>query len=83
MLFLYGLTVQICNVLGRVALKENISLPDAFALRVAEKSGGNLRKALLMLEAAKVKQLSIVYTLSSCISSLSSPHLIHQPSLFD
>ncbi|KAJ3410767.1 Subunit of heteropentameric Replication factor C (RF-C) [Chytridiales sp. JEL 0842] len=47
---------EICKVLQKVATKESINLPEGFALRVAEKSNGNLRQALLMLEAAYVKQ---------------------------
>jgi replication factor C subunit 3/5 len=42
-------------VLKSVALKENITLPDAFAVKLATESNRNLRKALLMLEAAKVQ----------------------------
>jgi DNA polymerase III gamma/tau subunit len=48
---------QICKVLYKVAAKEGIQLPETFALKLAEKSDGNLRKALLMFEAARVKQL--------------------------
>ncbi|KAI9341925.1 P-loop containing nucleoside triphosphate hydrolase protein [Obelidium mucronatum] len=46
---------EILQVLTKVAIKEGIQIPDAFGLRIAEASGGNLRKALLMLETAKVK----------------------------
>ncbi|KAJ3206896.1 Subunit of heteropentameric Replication factor C (RF-C) [Entophlyctis luteolus] len=47
---------DIAKVLTKVAIKENFSLPREFSDRIAESSGGNLRRALLMLEAAKVKQ---------------------------
>lgn len=39
-----------------VSKKEGINLPDEFAIRLAEKSERNLRRALLMLEACKVQQ---------------------------
>ena len=38
-----------------VARKESITLPDSLALKLAKESNRNLRKALLMLEAAKVQ----------------------------
>ena len=46
---------QIVHVLNGIAKKEGISLPNEFAVRLAEQSDRNLRKAILMLEAAKVK----------------------------
>ncbi|KAJ3190983.1 Replication factor C (RF-C) subunit [Irineochytrium annulatum] len=49
-------TAEICEVLGKVAVSEGINLPDALSRRIAEASDGNLRKAILMLEAAKVHQ---------------------------
>ena len=39
-----------------VSKKEGITLPADFAIRLAEKSERNLRRALLMLEACKVQQ---------------------------
>lgn len=35
---------------------DNINVPKQFADQIAEKSEGNLRRALLMLEASKVEQ---------------------------
>lgn len=46
---------DITNVLYKVAEKENFDLPTKFAVRIADASKGNLRKALLMLEAARVQ----------------------------
>jgi replication factor C subunit 3/5 len=39
-----------------VSKKEGITLPTDFAIRIAERSERNLRRALLMLEACKVQQ---------------------------
>ncbi|TPX48146.1 hypothetical protein SeMB42_g01770 [Synchytrium endobioticum] len=47
---------EIATGLQRVAHKEKIQLPEDFARRVAEESNGNMRRAALMLEAAKVQQ---------------------------
>lgn len=44
---------EITTVLQCVARKENITLPAEMANRVAEHSGRNLRRALLMLEASR------------------------------
>lgn len=46
---------EICRVLTKICKKEGLSLPGAFASRVAQFSNGNLRKAILMLEACKVQ----------------------------
>ena len=47
--------LQIASVLKTVANKENLKMDDAFAMNVARESDRNLRKALLMLESAKVQ----------------------------
>jgi len=47
---------EITNILHSVSKKEGLTLPDEFAKRVAEMSGRNLRRAILMLEACKVEQ---------------------------
>lgn len=47
---------QICEVLQGVARKEHLTLPDAFAMRVAKYSERNLRRAILILEACRVQQ---------------------------
>ena len=45
---------EVVATLHSVAKKEYLKLPDALATRIAEKSGRNLRRAVLMLETAKV-----------------------------
>uniref|UniRef100_A0A8C4VMR0 Replication factor C subunit 3 n=1 Tax=Gopherus evgoodei TaxID=1825980 RepID=A0A8C4VMR0_9SAUR len=47
---------DICHVLSSVCKKEGLTLPQDLARRLAEKSGRNLRKALLMCEACRVQQ---------------------------
>jgi replication factor C subunit 3/5 len=43
------------KVLQKVAKNESLTLPNALAIHLARESHRNLRKALLMLEAAKVQ----------------------------
>lgn len=45
---------EVVTVLQNVAHKEHIKLPDPLANRIAVASGRNLRRAVLMFEAAKV-----------------------------
>ncbi|EGF82269.1 hypothetical protein BATDEDRAFT_16167 [Batrachochytrium dendrobatidis JAM81] len=47
---------EIQTVLQNVAKEENFKLSSEFAQRIATESEGNLRKALLVLEAAKAQQ---------------------------
>lgn len=47
---------EICTVLQHVAKKEHVTLPPALALRIAQESGRNLRRAVLMMETCKVQQ---------------------------
>lgn len=47
---------DIAAVITSVAKKEGCSLPTQLASRIAEKSGRNLRRAILMVEACKVAQ---------------------------
>lgn len=47
---------DICHVLSSVCKKEGLNLPPELAQRLAEKSGRNLRKALLMCESCRVQQ---------------------------
>jgi len=47
---------DIATVITSVAKKEGCSLPPQLASRIAEKSGRNLRRAILMVEACKVAQ---------------------------
>ncbi|CAM9737680.1 unnamed protein product [Chrysoparadoxa australica] len=46
---------DICQVLQSISKKESIALPEPLAARMAEHSGRNLRKAVLMLESCKVQ----------------------------
>ncbi|XP_066555852.1 replication factor C subunit 3 [Amia ocellicauda] len=47
---------EVCSVLSSVCRKEGLTLPGELAKHIAEKSGCNLRKALLMCEACRVQQ---------------------------
>lgn len=47
---------EINDALQNVAKKENFTLPKELALKIAEESDRNLRKALLSLEATKVQE---------------------------
>ncbi|XP_011499641.1 PREDICTED: replication factor C subunit 3 [Ceratosolen solmsi marchali] len=47
---------DIKSILHYVAKRESLNLPDELATRVAEMSGRNLRRAVLMLEACRVEQ---------------------------
>lgn len=47
---------QVCSVLTAVCKKEGLLLPPELAKQISEKSGRNLRKALLMCEACRVQQ---------------------------
>lgn len=46
---------EVTKILKKVASKEGIGLPNSVAVKIAHDSERNLRKALLMLEAAKVQ----------------------------
>ena len=47
---------EVCSVLSCVSKKEGLSLPSELAMRIAEKSNRNLRRAILMLQSCKVAQ---------------------------
>jgi len=47
---------EVSTVLANIAKKENINLPSDLNAEIAKQSQRNLRKAILMLEATKVKQ---------------------------
>jgi len=51
---------EICTVLQSVASMEGIDLPDSFAQLISSKCEGNLRRGLLMLEAAKMQNYPFV-----------------------
>ncbi|KND00379.1 replication factor C subunit 5 [Spizellomyces punctatus DAOM BR117] len=44
------------KVIYKVCKKEGMTIPEAFATRLAEAANGNLRRAILMLEAARIQQ---------------------------
>ena len=46
-------------MLKRIAKNENIDISDTFAVNIARESNRNLRKAILMLEAAKVQSRTL------------------------
>ncbi|PVD34531.1 hypothetical protein C0Q70_05806 [Pomacea canaliculata] len=47
---------EIAQILHNVCKKEGLNLPSELAKRIAEKSQGNLRRAILMCEACRVQQ---------------------------
>jgi replication factor C subunit 3/5 len=47
---------DICSILANICRKENITLPAEMAKNIATTSDRNLRRAILMLEAAKVQK---------------------------
>ena len=47
---------QIVQILNYVCKKEGLNMPGELARRIADKSNGNLRRAILMCEACKVQQ---------------------------
>ncbi|KAA8586860.1 hypothetical protein FQN60_000696 [Etheostoma spectabile] len=49
-------TEEVCNVLTSICKKEGLLLPPELAKQISDKSGRNLRKALLMCEACRVQQ---------------------------
>lgn len=51
--------LQICSVLQHVAKKESFRLPDHLASMLANNSAGNLRRALLSLEALHTQDPSL------------------------
>lgn len=50
---------EIVDILQTVAKKENFNLTDGFAKKIAEESNKNLRRAILMLEVAKVERSAL------------------------
>uniref|UniRef100_A0A8C7Z6D0 Replication factor C subunit 3 n=1 Tax=Oryzias sinensis TaxID=183150 RepID=A0A8C7Z6D0_9TELE len=55
-------TEEVCSVLTSVCKKEGLNLPPELARQISEKSGRNLRKALLMCEACR-------FSITTCSSS--------------
>lgn len=47
---------EIVSVLNKVCKKEGVTLPTELAERIADQSGRNLRRCLLMVEACRVQQ---------------------------
>ncbi|NXP70500.1 RFC3 factor, partial [Ramphastos sulfuratus] len=58
---------DICQVLSSVCKKEGLTLPQELAQRIAEKSGRNLRKALLMCESCRVQQVFCDSDIAWCL----------------
>lgn len=58
--------MQIVKVLEFIGKKEGLQIPPEFAARVATKSNRSLRRAILLLEACRVKQLSTITHLVEC-----------------
>ena len=52
--------LQIASILTHIAAKENLALDATLSTNIAEESSRNLRRAILMLESAKVK-LSVAH----------------------
>jgi len=50
---------QIADIVTTVAKMEDCNMPNKLALRIAEKSSRNLRRAILMAEACRVQQQSL------------------------
>eukprot|EP01067_Filipodium_phascolosomae_P003838 Filipodium_phascolosomae@DN2680_c2_g1_i15.p1 len=48
--------VEIVSILHQIADAEKLQIPDTFATRIAQASGRDLRKAILMLETARVQR---------------------------
>uniref|UniRef100_A0A8C1ARW5 Replication factor C subunit 3 n=1 Tax=Cyprinus carpio carpio TaxID=630221 RepID=A0A8C1ARW5_CYPCA len=57
---------EVCSVLSGVCRKEGLLLPPELARLLADKSGRNLRKALLMCEACRVQQCKLNCLLYFC-----------------
>ncbi len=52
--------VQTMDVLEVIAKKENLTLPKQMAAKIAANSKGNMRRAILMLETAKVQRFALL-----------------------
>lgn len=55
LLCIISVAIQICTVLAHAAKKERLDVPDHVNLLIARISEGNLRRALLSLEALSVQ----------------------------
>jgi len=66
---------EIANILTHIAGKEGLNVPQPLALSIAEESGRNLRRAILMMEAAKVKfpQLGGIGAAAASSASAAAP----------
>ncbi len=56
------------TVLSHVAQREGFDLPDDTAKLIANDANGNMRKALLVLEALKMQKCAVPLSLSPSIS---------------
>uniref|UniRef100_A0A8C2WLZ5 Replication factor C subunit 3 n=1 Tax=Cyclopterus lumpus TaxID=8103 RepID=A0A8C2WLZ5_CYCLU len=59
-------TEEVCSVLTSICKKEGLLLPPELAKQITEKSGRNLRKALLMCEACRVQQYQLRKVVQIC-----------------
>jgi len=59
------ITRQIVEMLTKISKKEGFQLPPELALEIAKSSGRNLRRAILSLEATKVKQYVFLFRTKS------------------
>lgn len=50
------MAVQVAKVIHAACKKESLTMPDELAMRIAEHSGRNVRRALLTAEACRVQQ---------------------------
>ena len=57
----YGTTGQMLNVLQLVAKRAGFDLPPEAGNKIVEDSGGNLRKAILVLEALKMQSYGALF----------------------
>ena len=57
----YGKMDQMLNVLELVAKRAGFDLPPEAGNKIVEDSGGNLRKAILVLEALKMQSYGIMF----------------------
>ena len=57
----YGTMGQMLNVLQLVAKRAGFDLPPEAGNKIVEDSGGNLRKAILVLEALKMQSYGTMF----------------------
>jgi DNA polymerase III delta prime subunit len=60
-----GTMSQMLNVLQLVAKRAGFDLPPEAGNKIVEDSGGNLRKAILVLEALKMQSYGIIFCIET------------------